>query len=193
MWDRQPPTCLCTTSKPLIKINYLELSSRSFGEPFGNYPWREMPRTVQAGRRRQTGPTGMTGKTWLTFKVFMTEKSEKINCFYLLLCLLAFYETRSSLANVLTSPKHPSHQRIISNNSQYQPHVWKKYEIVNMSLNEESLFRWSKQNCFSPKHELRYESSTLILYKELSSSIFCCEWVSQASVTPVQISTLCSI
>ena len=123
----------------------------------------------------------------------MTEKSEKINCFYLLLCLLAFYETRSSLANVLTSPKYPSHQRIISNNSQYQPHVWKKYEIVNMSLNEESLFRWSKQNCFSPKHELRYESSTLILYKELSSSIFCCEWVSQALVTPVQISTFCNI
>ena len=46
------------------------------------------------------------------------------------------------------------------------------------------------------KHELelRYESSTLILYKELSSSIFqSCQSVSQASVTPVQISTLCNI
>ena len=46
------------------------------------------------------------------------------------------------------------------------------------------------------KHELelRYESSTLILYKELSSPIFqSCQSVSQASVTPVQISTLCNI
>ena len=42
--------------------------------------------------------------------------------------------------------------------------------------------------------ELRYESSTLILYKELSSPIFqSCLSVSQASVTPVQISTLCNI
>ena len=45
---------------------------------------------------------------------------------------------------------------------------------------------------------LRYESSTLILYKELSSSIFqSCQSVSQsvcqASVTPVQISTFCNI
>ena len=41
---------------------------------------------------------------------------------------------------------------------------------------------------------LRYESSTLILYKELSSTIFqSCESVSEASVTPVQISTLCNI
>ena len=41
---------------------------------------------------------------------------------------------------------------------------------------------------------LRYESSTLILYKELSSPIFqSCLSVSQASVTPVQISTLCNI
>ena len=41
---------------------------------------------------------------------------------------------------------------------------------------------------------LRYESSTLILYKELSSSIFqSCQSVSQASVTPVQISTLFNI
>ena len=43
---------------------------------------------------------------------------------------------------------------------------------------------------------LRYESSTLILYKELSSPIFQM-WVSQsvcqASVTPVQISTFCNI
>ena len=41
---------------------------------------------------------------------------------------------------------------------------------------------------------LRYENSTLILYKELSSPIFqSCEWVSEASVTPVQISTFCNI
>ena len=41
---------------------------------------------------------------------------------------------------------------------------------------------------------LRYESSTLILFKELSSSIFqSCQSVSEASVTPVQISTLCNI
>ena len=41
---------------------------------------------------------------------------------------------------------------------------------------------------------LRYESSTLILYKELSSSIFqSCQSVSEASVTPVQISTFCNI
>ena len=43
---------------------------------------------------------------------------------------------------------------------------------------------------------LRYESSTLILYKELSSPIFQM-WVSQsvcqASVTPVQISTFCNV
>ena len=40
---------------------------------------------------------------------------------------------------------------------------------------------------------LRYESSTLILYKELSSTIFqSCQSVSQASITPVQISTLCN-
>ena len=37
---------------------------------------------------------------------------------------------------------------------------------------------------------LRYESSTLILYKELSSPIFQSLSVSQASVTPVHISTL---
>ena len=45
---------------------------------------------------------------------------------------------------------------------------------------------------------LRYESSTLILYKELSSPIFqSCHSVSEsvrkASVTPVQISILCNI
>ena len=41
---------------------------------------------------------------------------------------------------------------------------------------------------------LRYESSTLILYKELSITIFqSCESVSQALVTPFQISTLCNI
>ena len=43
----------------------------------------------------------------------------------------------------------------------------------------------------------RYESSSLILYKELSSPIFQSLWVSQsvsqASVIPVQISTLCNI
>ena len=45
-----------------------------------------------------------------------------------------------------------------------------------------------------PVCELRYESSTLILCKELSSSIFqSCQSVCQASVTPVQISTLCNI
>ena len=39
---------------------------------------------------------------------------------------------------------------------------------------------------------LRYESSTLILYKELSSSIFqSCQSVSKALVTPEQISSLC--
>ena len=41
--------------------------------------------------------------------------------------------------------------------------------------------------------ELRYESSTLILYKELSSTIFQSLSVRQGSVTPVQISTLCNI
>ena len=40
---------------------------------------------------------------------------------------------------------------------------------------------------------LRYESSTLIVCKELSSSIFQNLWVRQASVKPVQISTLCNI
>ena len=40
--------------------------------------------------------------------------------------------------------------------------------------------------------QLRYESSTLILCKELSSTIFAL-WVCQASVTPVQISTFCNI
>ena len=46
---------------------------------------------------------------------------------------------------------------------------------------------------FRKKWKLRYESSTLILYKELSSSIFQSLWVSQASVTPVEISTLFNI
>ena len=43
--------------------------------------------------------------------------------------------------------------------------------------------------------KLRYESSTLILYKELSSSIFkvVSQRVSEASVIPDQISTLCNI
>ena len=45
---------------------------------------------------------------------------------------------------------------------------------------------------------LRYERSTLILYKELSSTIFqsrqsVSQSVCQASVTPVQISTFCNI
>ena len=40
--------------------------------------------------------------------------------------------------------------------------------------------------------KLRYESSTLILCKELSSSIFAL-WVCQALVTPAQISTFCNI
>ena len=40
---------------------------------------------------------------------------------------------------------------------------------------------------------LRYESSTLTLYKELSSSIFQSQSVCQACVTPFQISTLCNI
>ena len=50
---------------------------------------------------------------------------------------------------------------------------------------------------FAQQHKFRYESSTLILYKELSSRIFQSQWVSesvsQASVTPVQISTFCNI
>ena len=42
--------------------------------------------------------------------------------------------------------------------------------------------------------KLRYESSTLILYEELSNSIFqSCQLVSEASVTPVQISTVCNV
>ena len=41
--------------------------------------------------------------------------------------------------------------------------------------------------------KLRYESSTLILYKELSSSNFQSLWVSKRSVTPNQISTLFNI
>ena len=41
--------------------------------------------------------------------------------------------------------------------------------------------------------KLRYESSTLILYKELSSTIFQSLSVRQGSVTPVQISTSCNI
>ena len=49
----------------------------------------------------------------------------------------------------------------------------------------------------SPWWKLRYESSTLILYKELSSTVFqslsVSEWVRKASVTPVQISTLFNI
>ena len=40
---------------------------------------------------------------------------------------------------------------------------------------------------------LRYESSTLILYKKLSSSIFQSLSVSKSLVTPNQISTLCNI
>ena len=48
---------------------------------------------------------------------------------------------------------------------------------------------WFQKN----KMYLRYESSTLILYKELSSSIFQSLSVSQASVTPDQISTFCNI
>ena len=36
--------------------------------------------------------------------------------------------------------------------------------------------------------KLRYESSILVLYKELSSPIFQSQWVSKASVTPDQIS-----
>ena len=40
---------------------------------------------------------------------------------------------------------------------------------------------------------LRYESSTLKLYTELSSSIFQSLWVGKASATPVQISTLFNI
>ena len=52
---------------------------------------------------------------------------------------------------------------------------WKFWEIH---------IRYNRTNCVS----------RLILYKELSSSIFqSCQWVSQASVTPVQISTLFNI
>ena len=40
---------------------------------------------------------------------------------------------------------------------------------------------------------LRYESSTLLLYKELSSSFKVCQWVRKPSVTPDQISTKCNI
>ena len=54
------------------------------------------------------------------------------------------------------------------------------------------LYQVRKNTFFNFK--LRYESSILILYKELSSTIFkVCESVSQASVTPVQISTLFNI
>ena len=53
--------------------------------------------------------------------------------------------------------------------------------------------------CISGGVWLRYESSTLIIFKELSSSIFQSLWVSQSvsqsgiGTTPDQISTLCNI
>ena len=47
----------------------------------------------------------------------------------------------------------------------------------------------SSSQIFCLEQKLRYESSTIILCKELSSPIFQSLWVSQASVTPVQIST----
>ena len=63
-------------------------------------------------------------------------------------------------------------------------YILSNYFIVALSL----------MKIFAAEKELRYESSTLILYKELSSPIFqSCQSVSEASVTPVQISTLCNI
>ena len=63
-----------------------------------------------------------------------------------------------------------------------------------------SSIRWkfsSKVKLVKMFFSLRYESSTVIHYKELSSPIFQSLWVSQsvsqASVTPHQISTLCNI
>ena len=41
--------------------------------------------------------------------------------------------------------------------------------------------------------ELLYERSTPILYKEVSSTIFQSLSVRKASVTPVQVSSLCNI
>ena len=76
--------------------------------------------------------------------------------------------------------------------------IWKeKYALGSCNL----LFCKTKNYILVNTLFLRYESSTLILYKELSSSIiqslsvsqWVSEWVRQASVTPVQISTFCNI
>ena len=65
----------------------------------------------------------------------------------------------------------------------------------NCSNAETTFYMKPELNVFpKPMLLLRYESSTLILFKELSSTIFQSrESVSEASVTPVQISALCNI
>ena len=62
--------------------------------------------------------------------------------------------------------------------------------IIGMDL------RWNYSTCKFGCRVLRYESSTLILYKELSGPIlqvWVSQSVSQACVTPFQISTFCNI
>ena len=77
---------------------------------------------------------------------------------------------------------------------QQSPHCRKyffpKYNVLKKTC-KFAFFLFSKVGSHAI---LRYESSTLILYKELSSPIFqSCESVCQACVTPFQISTFCNI
>ena len=64
----------------------------------------------------------------------------------------------------------------------------------NVESKPPSISSFSLSIFFAIYFVLRYESSTLILYKELTSPIFqSCQSVRKASVIPVQISTLCDI
>ena len=84
-------------------------------------------------------------------------------------------------------PLYPSECNSINLSLLYRPQP-----CFGLSLN--LLLAWEFRSTLSQIDFLRYESSTLILYKELSSTIFqSCQSVCQASVTPVQISTLCNI
>ena len=89
---------------------------------------------------------------------------------------------------------HRNFYRVFLNGLQIR---WQNTEKDQVSKNCSNLEVTQNQVLQARKLWLRYESSTLILYEELSSPIFqSCQWVSEsvskASVTPDQISTLCN-
>ena len=93
IWDQTTSDLLLNNLHLPKKCDRWDFLSRSFGEAFGNYLLREIPKTNQTGQRGQTGNTGQTGQTrkaWLTLFQEWKWISNPQNSFIGLKCKNAF-------------------------------------------------------------------------------------------------------